>query len=57
MFGKFRQQYPLIGVEYRRASEDTQLHQTMLSEPRAEIHNFDIASSEINLAAELNDRQ
>jgi iron(III) transport system substrate-binding protein len=53
MFGKFRQRYPFIEVEYWRASEDSQLHEKMLSEARAGIHNVDIASSEINLVAEL----
>ncbi|MGH7847562.1 MAG: ABC transporter substrate-binding protein, partial [Candidatus Binatia bacterium] len=53
MFGKFRQRYPFIQVDYWRSSEDTQLHQKMLSEARAGIHNVDIASSEINLVAEL----
>ena len=53
MFGKFRQRYSFIEVEYWRASEDTQLHQKMLSEARAGIHNVDIASSEINLVGEL----
>jgi iron(III) transport system substrate-binding protein len=53
LFSKFRQKYPFITVEYWRASEDTQLHQKMLSEARAGIQNVDIASSEINLIAEL----
>ncbi len=53
IFGKFRQRYPFITVEYWRASEDTQLHQKMMSEARAGIQNVDIASSEINLIAEL----
>jgi iron(III) transport system substrate-binding protein len=53
LFGKFRQKYPFVTVEYWRASEDTQLHQKMLSEARAGIQNVDIASSEINLVAEL----
>ena len=53
MFGKFRQRYSFIEVEYWRAAEDTQLHQKMLSEARAGIHNVDIASSEINLVGEL----
>jgi iron(III) transport system substrate-binding protein len=53
IFGKFRQRYPFVTVEYWRASEDTQLHQKMMSEARAGIQNVDIASSEINLIAEL----
>ena len=53
MFAKFRQKYPFVTVDYWRASEDTQLHQKMLSEARAGIHNVDIASSEINLITEL----
>jgi iron(III) transport system substrate-binding protein len=53
MFGKFRQRYPFVNVEYWRASEDSQLHQKMLSEARAGIQNVDLASSEINLIAEL----
>jgi len=53
MFDKFRQRYPSIEVEYWRASEDTQLHQKMMSEARAGIRNVDIASSEINLISEL----
>jgi len=53
LFSKFRQKYPFVTVEYWRASEDTQLHQKMLSEARAGIQNVDIASSEINLIAEL----
>ena len=53
LFGKFRQKYPFITVEYWRAAEDTQLHQKTLSEARAGIQNVDIASSEINLIAEL----
>ena len=53
MFGKFRQKYPFVNVEYWRASEDSQLHQKMMSEARAGIQNVDIASSEINLIAEL----
>jgi len=53
MFGKFRQRYPFVNVEYWRASEDSQLHQKMMSEARAGIQNVDIASSEINLIAEL----
>jgi iron(III) transport system substrate-binding protein len=53
LFGKFRQRYPFVTVEYWRASEDTQLHQKMMSEARAGIQNVDIASSEINLIDEL----
>lgn len=53
MFGKFRQRYPFLNVEYWRASEDSQLHQKMMSEARAGIQNVDIASSEINLISEL----
>jgi len=53
LFGTFRQKYPFITVEYWRASEDAQLHQKMISEARAGIQNVDIASSEINLIAEL----
>src|SRR5262245_61826043 len=53
MFGKFRQRYPFVNVEYWRAAEDSQLHQKMMYEARAGIQNVDIASSEINLIAEL----
>ena len=53
MFGKFKQRYPFLNVEYWRASEDSQLHQKMMSEARAGIQNVDIASSEINLISEL----
>lgn len=53
VFGKFRQKYPFLNVEYWRSSEDSQLHQKMMSEARAGIRNVDIASSEINLISEL----
>jgi iron(III) transport system substrate-binding protein len=53
IFGKFRQKYPFVSVEYWRSSEDAQLHQKMMSEARAGIRNVDIASSEINLISEL----
>jgi iron(III) transport system substrate-binding protein len=53
IFGKFRQKYPFLNVEYWRSSEDAQLHQKMMSEARAGIRNVDMASSEINLIAEL----
>ena len=53
VFGKFRQKYPFLTVEYWRSSEDSQLHQKMMSEARAGIQNVDVASSEINLISEL----
>jgi len=53
IFGKFRQKYPFLNVEYWRSSEDSQLHQKMMSEARAGIQNVDVASSEINLISEL----
>lgn len=52
LFSKFRQRYPFLAIEPWRA-DDQQLYQKMITEAKAGVYGFDLASSEINLITDL----
>jgi iron(III) transport system substrate-binding protein len=52
LFKKFRERYPFLVVENWRA-DDQQLYQKITTEAKAGVYNVDLASSEINLIADL----
>jgi iron(III) transport system substrate-binding protein len=51
-FNKFRQRYPFVVVEHWRG-DDAAIHQKITTEARAGVYNVDVASTEINVIAEL----
>ena len=49
---KFKERYPFIKTEYWRASGD-EVHQKIMVETRAGVHNFDIAGTDLDRVIEL----
>jgi iron(III) transport system substrate-binding protein len=49
---KFRVKYPFIATEYWRASGD-EVHQKIMAEARAGVHNFDVAGTDLDRVTEL----